>query len=134
MHRLVWVNNKMKKFPSLESEDQEAIFEWAKTMEYLYPELELLQGSMQGVKLNIGQAVKAKKQGMKKGFPDIYLPVKNKTYSALCLELKRESGGKVSETQKRCLKLLAKYGNYACVCKGRESAIKVIMDYLENKL
>lgn len=125
---------KQKDLVPLEYDDQKAIFDWASLIESKYPELELLHGSLNGVRLTIGQSVKAKKAGMKKGFLDISLPVKNKTYSGLYIELKREIGGIVSNDQKKWIKLLQKYGNFACVCKGREAAKEIILKYIENKL
>lgn len=71
-----------------EHQEQAALFEWAELQAKAIPELWLLNGSLNGVRLTIGQAVKAKKAGMKKGFPDINLPVKRGEYGALYIELK----------------------------------------------
>lgn len=62
-------------------------------MEYKYPELWLLNGSLNGVRLSIGQAVKAKRCGEKRGFPDIFLPVARKGFHGLAIELKKKKGG-----------------------------------------
>lgn len=123
-----------KKYKQEEYEDQVAIFKWARHYQRKYPELHLLNGSLNGVRLTIGQAVKAKKAGMKKGFPDISLPVPKSRYHGLYIELKKEKGGRVSPDQKEKLELLRIFGNFACVCEGRFAAIDVIKKYLAGNL
>ena len=44
-----------------EHDQQCSIFRWADLMLWKFPELKWLRGSMNGVRLTIGQAVKAKK-------------------------------------------------------------------------
>ena len=121
------------KYPS-EHEEQAAIFSWSERVEHLWPELRLLHGSLNGVRLTIGQAKKAKRAGLKRGFPDIFLPVARSKYHGLFIELKKEKGGSVSKDQKEILNLLCKQGYYACVCKGSKIAIEIIMRYLECDL
>jgi hypothetical protein len=58
-------------FKRSEYDEQVAVFEWALLNENRFPELKLMTGSLNGVRLTIGQAVKAKKTGLKPGFPDI---------------------------------------------------------------
>lgn len=48
---------------SSEHDEQTAVFQWAMIKSNRYPELELLQGSLNGVRLPVGLAVKAKKAG-----------------------------------------------------------------------
>lgn len=121
-----------------EHDAQKAIFEWAEKMQNKHPELWFLNGSLNGVRLTIGQAVKAKKTGMKKGFPDMFFPLsmgqKTGYYYGLFIELKREKGGHASPEQKNWLKQLNSQGYYTCICKGKEAAIKVITQYLEGGL
>lgn len=117
----------------LEYEDQVNIFKWAKLMETQYPELEMLNGSLNGVRLTIGQAVKAKKAGMKKGFPDINLPVPKADYHGLYIELKREFKGVVSKEQKKWIDDLNKYGYIAIVCEGYKDCINFIESYLNHE-
>jgi hypothetical protein len=75
-----------------------------------YPELNLLNGFLNGVKLNIGQAVKAKNAGMKRGYPDIFLPVPRNGYHGLFIELKRRYSGSVSPEQKAWISDLKQQG------------------------
>jgi len=139
----VTTKNKTKPTQS-EYDAQKAIFEWAERMIPKYPDLKWLNGSLNGVRLNIGQAVKAKKAGMKRGFPDINLPVTsiavNSNYGragiwcGLYIELKKEKGGSVTPEQKKWLRHLSDQGYFACVCKGKEAAIQLIIQYLEGEL
>ncbi len=107
-----------------------AIFRFAELMSKQYPELELLVGSLNGVRLTIGQAVKAKKAGMKRGYPDIRLDVARGGYHGLRIELKRQKGGVVSPEQKEWLKRLTEEGCYAVVCYGEDEAKDVLMRYI----
>jgi len=116
-----------------EEEDQARLFEWAKLMSNKYPELKLLNASLSGVRLKPGQAKKAKKLGMVKGFPDIFLPVVIPgKYAGLFIELKREKGGKLTREQKAWLNALSAQGYKAVCCKGFEEAKKTIEEYIKE--
>lgn len=117
----------------LEAWEQEQIFIWRQCNQNKYPDLELLNGSMSGVRLMPGQRLKAKRQGMPKGFPDLFLPVRNKTHSGLFCELKRLRGSIVSPEQKWWLKRLNEQGFLAVVARGHEEAIGIIKSYLGIK-
>lgn len=54
-----------------------------------YPNV-LFNSDMSGVKLTIGQAIKAKKLRSSKGFPDLVIYESRRGYSALFIELKKE--------------------------------------------
>jgi len=99
-----------------------------------HPELALLNGSLNGVRLNIGQAVKAKRAGMKRGFPDIFLPVARGGYHGLFIELKRIKGGVVSPYQKQWLNDLTDQGYFACVCRGADAANRLLVKYLDDEV
>ena len=120
----------------LEYQEQCAIFEWRDYQVKKYPLLELLEGSLNGVKLPIGLAVKAKRQGMLKGSPDIKLPVLmkhgDKTFSGLAIELK-VGKNKPTAAQLHILSLLSEQGWNTQVCYGAAAAIRSIKDYLKLK-
>ena len=69
---------------------QAAVFTWARmpVVQRQHPGIELLEGSMNGVKLTIAQAGKAKAAGMLKGAHDITLPVARGGRVGLSIELK----------------------------------------------
>lgn len=123
----------MKNIPEPDEwRQQAAIFEWAETMLYKYPKLWLLNGSLNGVRLSVGQAVKAKRCGMRKGYPDISLNVARKGYHGLFIELKKKKGGTVSREQQEWLDRLSMQGYFAIVCRGYDSAVKAIEDYIKK--
>lgn len=124
---------KQKKYrpaPPEEWREQAIVFDWARLMETRHPELSLLQGSLNGVRLPIGLAVKAKRQGLKRGYPDIFLPVSRNGFHGLFIELKRVEGGVVSKDQRHIHSRLRAEGYFVDVCKGAEHAILVIRTYL----
>lgn len=69
---------------------QSAVFKWARLpcVQAQYPGLNLLEGSMNGVKLTATQAAKAKAAGMLRGAHDIRLPVPRGGFTGLSVELK----------------------------------------------
>ena len=123
-----------------EADEQAALFRLAEKYENIYPELKLLNGSLNGVKLTIGQGVKAKAHGMKKGYPDIQLPVSRGGYHALYIELKikpyRNHKGRIvypktSPEQLWWQDQLNKSGNLAVIRKGVDAAWAEILTYLQ---
>lgn len=110
--------------------EQAELFIWRTENCKKYPELLLLNGSLCGVRLRPGQWVKAKSQGMPKGYPDIGLPVACFPWNGLYIELKRVEGGAVSPEQKWWLEQLRKQGYMAVVAKGHKAAIEIIKNYL----
>jgi hypothetical protein len=115
-----------------ESQHQTAIFTWRNIMAKQYPILELMYSTLNGVRLTISQARKAKREGNTKGVPDICLPCARKGYNGLYIELKKH-GGRASAEQKEFIRKL-EYENYkAVVCYGSIEAIDVIKDYVGIK-
>ena len=123
----------MTKKQQNEFKEQCKIFVWREANKIKYPCLKFLYGSMNGVKLDIVTATKAKANGMTKGFPDIFLPYPNKTYAGLFIELKTETG-RVSKEQREFIDYLNIAGYRAVVCHGHKSAIKNILEYLSTTL
>lgn len=117
----------------LEDTEQRIIFQWAAMETAACPELGLLYAIPNGGKRAIKTAIALKAQGVKSGVPDMCLPVSRGGYHGLYIELKRQKGGTVSETQKSWITALAEQGYKAVVCRGAEEAIKVIKEYLNNE-
>ena len=115
-----------------EYEHQVQVFEWAKMMSVQRPELKLLNASLNGVRLTIGQAMKAKRAGMKKGYPDIFLPVPRGIFHGLFIELKKAGGKKPDPEQEKWLKALAEQSFECFCCKGSKAAISTIESYLNG--
>lgn len=88
--------------------------------------------SANGGKRNFWEAMKLKRMGVSSGFPDLFIPLANRQFPGLFIELKRVSGGVVSDAQLHWLKILRQNGYAVEICRGLEEAKKVITDYLAN--
>ncbi len=114
-----------------EFQEQVIVFKWAKLCENTYPQLKLLHASLNGVRLTIGQAVKAKDSGMKRGIPDINLPFACKEYSQLYIEMKVDKN-KLTKDQEELKELLIAGGSHYVVAYSADEAIKAITEYLKK--
>ena len=114
----------------LEEIEQEHVFLWASMEERAYPELAMLYAIPNGGKRAIKTAIALKAQGVKSGVPDMCLPVARGGYHGLYIELKRQKGGVVSETQREWIAALNTQGYKAIICHGAEEAIEQIRGYL----
>jgi hypothetical protein len=121
-----------------EYDEQVSLFAWAKMQERAMPELELLFSTLNGVRLPMGLAVKAKKAGMKSGVPDVILPIPiwpvgvDRPIHGLFIEMKRRdaspSDTKIEQT--KFLNLLTEWGYQAIVCRGWDEARIAILRHL----
>lgn len=114
----------------LEEIEQEHVFLWASMEERAYPELAMLYAIPNGGKRAIKTAVALKKQGVKRGVPDMCLPVPRGGFNGLYIELKRVKGGTVSDEQREWIAALNTQGYKAIICHGAEEAIEQIRGYL----
>ena len=88
--------------------------------------------------------VSMRKEGKKKGYPDLIIDEPNKYYKGLRIELKRRAKTlktkmstahtKVSHEQEKWLRELNDRGYYAVVCYGADEAKDVIDEYMDNVL
>jgi hypothetical protein len=76
------------------------------------------------------EAVKLKNMGVAAGVPDICIPIARKGYHGLYIELKRESGGKLSEAQRYWGEVLMAEGYAWHEAKGARECIGIICHYL----
>lgn len=117
-----------------ESEEQQALFEWAALQRGRYPELSLLFHIPNGGYRGKAEAGRFKAEGVKSGVPDICLPVARGGFHGLFIEMKRQRGSITSEAQKDWIRQLAKQGYKAVICKGWQEAAQIIADYLNMPL
>jgi len=112
-----------------ESEEQQALFQWAEYARKQYPELTLLYHIPNGGRRDKLEAARLKREGVKAGVPDLCLPVARGGYHGLYIELK---AGKNTATplQRQWIAALEMQGYAAAVCTGWPEAKKVIEDYL----
>lgn len=115
-----------------EGEEQRMLFEWAKWACGAHPELALMYHIPNEGKRTGATGGRLVAEGMRKGVPDICLPVARSGYHALYIELKRRKGGVVSEEQRGWIAALNRAGNKAVVAKGWMEAEKVITEYLRG--
>ena len=113
-----------------ESQEQQALFQWAKLSQGQYPELSLLHAIGNGGKRNVIEAARMKREGVLAGVSDIMLPVARNGFHGLYIELK-VGKGKASDNQKWWIAETTKQGYYSTVCYGWVEASEVIQKYLE---
>ncbi len=115
-----------------EGQEQSALILWAKAQRRILPTLDLLyhvpNEGMRGV---VG-GVKMQHQGLKKGVPDLCLPVPSGHYHGMYIEMKRRSGSTPTEEQVWWMEALSRQGYCVCWCRGCEEAKKAILDYLKT--
>ncbi len=83
-----------------------------------------------GGRRNLLEAIKFKRMGVSPGVPDVCIPIPSGSYHGLYIELKRESGGVVSESQANWLNYLQSQGYWATVARGFEQAKAIVLEYL----
>ena len=118
--------------PSEETE-QITVMEWASLMAKQAPELDLLFHIANGGERHPAVAQKLKKAGVKKGVPDLFLPVARGGAHGLWVEMKRRKGGKVSPEQKEWMSALEAQGYVCVVAHGSDEACDAIWQYLEGE-
>ncbi len=113
-----------------EQEEQAALIQWCDA--YTDRRASLIYSHLNGMRASIGAVVKAKAAGARKGIPDLFLPVPCGEFHGLYIEMKRVKLGTLSSEQKAWIDALSELGYRAEVCKGHQSAIEVIKQYLES--
>lgn len=114
-----------------EDAEQEALIEWAKAQSGAYPALDLLYHVPNEGNRGVIGGVKMSHQGLKKGVPDLCLPVPSGDYHGMYVEMKRRKGATPTEAQCWWMEALSRNGYCVCWCRGWEEAKTVIMDYLK---
>lgn len=110
--------------------EQMALIRWASMMSRRIPQLRLLFAIPNGGARDAVTGRRLKDEGVRRGVPDLFLPVPIPPYAGLFLELKRVGGGTLSPEQRRWLEDLRESGYQAIVCHGWREAVRVIEEYL----
>ena len=108
-----------------EHDEQVAFVQW---FERQYPNV-VIWATPNGGKRHVVAAVKMKKEGVKAGVPDLFIPEWR-----LFIEMKTRDGGVVSASQKSMINYLRSVGYTVEVAKGCEEAIKIVCDFVKNKV
>lgn len=123
-----------------ESGEQAALFCWAAlhTTREEYPELRWLFAVPNGGLRNKVVATQLRAEGVKKGVPDIWLPINRGPWHGLIIELKRpktegKRKGQPSQEQRDWINHLRSQGYGAMVCVGWHEARQAICNYLNYK-
>ena len=119
--------NKIKLY---ESDEQIWLFQWAAYNEHKYPELEFMFHIPNGGHRTKTTAARLKREGVRKGVPDICLPAPRGKHHGLYIEMKVDSN-KPSPEQERYIAYLKSQSYCVQVCYGFDSAINIIVKYLE---
>lgn len=113
-----------------ESEEQQTLFEYCERQIQRYPDLEMLVHIPNEGKRTVSNGARLKREGLRKGYPDIILDVAKNDYYGLRIELKRRKGSKKTPEQKDWIKKLNERGYAAAFCYGWEEAWEFIRAYL----
>lgn len=122
-----------------EHEAQCAAIEWAMWHENRYPGLRWLHANLNGAKLPYRktrsgkryspEAIKLKKEGLKNGVSDLFLPVPRNGYCGLWIEMK-VGNNKPTEEQREFIADMNEQGFLAIVAWGSSYAIACIATYM----
>lgn len=95
------------------------------------------EGSFKGVRIfhipngghrsiSVGKNLRA--EGVKPGVPDLYVPAWR-----LWIEMKRTSGGRLSDDQRDWIDYLEAHGDSVIVGKGAKDASKQVLEWIKSK-
>lgn len=117
--------------PIHESKHQQAVIKWSRQPEVRakWPELALLHHIKNETTEGKKQVAIDKAMGVKKGVPDLFLPVSRGQYHGLYIEMKNETG-RATEAQKWWGEQLLQQGYFWEVCHGWQSAARMLEWYL----
>lgn len=116
-----------------EHQEQVGLLRWAWYKSATIPELTLLYAIPNGGRRDAITGAQLKAEGVKRGVPDLCLPVARGAYHGLYIELKRRVSGVVSEHQQQWIEQLRSQGYKAEVAHGASEAIQIIEQYLNLK-
>ena len=80
---------------------------------------------------NVLEATRFKKQGVKAGIPDYFLPVATNKYHGLFIELKSKTGT-LQASQKIAISKLLDQGYHVAVAKGADQAYQIVSEYIKD--
>ena len=116
----------------LESQHQAALFQWVTYNIVRLPELELLFHIPNGGRRDRLEAARLKKEGVKAGVSDLFLPVARKGYHGLWIEMKA-GDNKPTAAQIKWLSSMKKQGYATAVCYTWTAAAELIEKYLKQE-
>lgn len=116
-----------------EQAEQETFIAWCrKTAAGGFAPLKFLHASLNGVALTMQQARQAKRAGMVKGVPDLFLPYPAHGYHGLFIEMKTYRG-KLSPEQKDMRRYLQSVGYMVAVPRSWHEAKAAVLSYVRGR-
>ena len=110
-----------------EADEQAAVIEWCAWNKVLV--FHIPNGGARDARTG----AQLKRQGVKRGVPDLCVPVARGGYHGLYIEMKTRTG-RLSSEQETWLRRLQSEGYRAVVCRGAGQAINEIDDYMKGKV
>lgn len=110
-----------------------AFFDYCRAKAKRHPAYALAYHIPNERKCSIARRVAMKKAGVKKGIPDICVPVSCSGYHALYIEMKCKPN-RASPEQIELLEHLNQVGNYARLCWSAKEAIEIMDKYINGLL
>jgi hypothetical protein len=112
-----------------EHDEQVALFQWAATALKMMPEVGLLHAIPNGGHRHPAVAKRLKAEGVKRGVPDLCLPIPRGPYHGMYIEMKAGENKPTAE-QLAWFSALSALGYYTALCYSAERAIEEITFYL----
>lgn len=113
-----------------EHSEQVTLVKWAKLRANQDQRLKMLFSIPNGGDRDVRVGAKLKAEGVRRGVPDLCLPVPCGVYHGLWIELKTATG-RVTDYQRWWHDQLAGYGYMVEVCRSCADAIRAIEEYLD---
>jgi hypothetical protein len=110
-----------------ETDEQRQLVQWARGQTWGQFLFHIPNESVGGY----GWMIRNRQMGMRKGVPDLMLPVPMHGYHGLFIEMKAKNG-RLSPEQKNWISALNTFGYLAVVCKGWEEAKKKLEEYMHD--
>jgi len=123
-------SKRLQPYRRKEHAEQAALFQWAAIHERKHPALQMLFAVPNGGHRHKAVAAAMKREGVKRGVPDVFLLYPADGFHGLAIEMKR-AGGKASPEQIDWIGRLTNAGYRAEICKGFDQAVSVVCDYLK---
>lgn len=113
-----------------EHNEQVRLFAWARREVERRPELELLFAIPNGGARSAVTGARLKEEGVRRGVPDMMLPVARGGFHGMFIELKADAKARPTKEQTLWLAQLSERGYRAVVCHGAGEAQAALLEYL----
>ena len=100
-------------------------------LETALPELALLHAIPNGGARDEITGAMLKREGVKRGIPDLHLPVARHGFHSLYIEVKTPKGA-LSKVQREMIEKLQAAGNAVYICRSATDIVQTVRDYLEE--